>query len=407
MRTVKSPVNSSSNESSDSGSEKSDKSNEEDGGSPPQDGGEGAQPIDLEQVNKELGGAIGSKSVRPKFVRPAERRQFDAAVKKETRLIELLEQIAEFLEFGSPVYVITSEPAPVITKRHMFLAKGRKAICFCEFKPDGSPDKAKTTEVLKIADISGILLGQFSDVFAKALEGAPMVPRGTPMPETAAKITLSSLPIFFYRSFSLEAKKSTLLDVVADSDTDFEAWVVTVHRLTLKDPAWGAPLDISTVKDVARLNDEEKKLCAVNHITPTSFLQAKNAILHKDPRLYYTILDIRTISTLDLCHSQKLMEFLFKLHYLERVMVFHVRYLEAKRAEDDQRKKNDEINELRERIIAMVQKYVATPMVAIEEYLKTIVGKEKETLDELIRQHGPEPPRGKPVETSKVPKNEK
>lgn len=335
-------------------------------------------------------------SLRSKFVKEnLPRAHFDRSLKQDRHLAELLEQISEYLEYGCSCYVVNTKDAiPSIHKRHLFLGKNRKSVCICECKPGSNlPDRNTGREIMQLSDITDLMLGQFSEGFAKALADAPMVPQGTTMPPTSAKISLNSLPVFFYRSLTLWNHETPVVDLVMDTDTDFEAWIVTLHRYTMKDPRWGGPLDITSAKDISRLNDEEKKLCSDSHVLPTCLLATKNAVLHKDQRLFYTLFDMRSVSQLDLLHAQKVFEFFFKQKYFERVSVYHVRYLELMQELEDEKRARDAAREHRLRIVNMCRKYVPENCAesALHDFLRAIQGKEQETLQQLVDVHGPEP----------------
>jgi hypothetical protein len=385
---------------SDSDSDSDSGSGSEAGEKPPEEPEEEAPRVELDlgsgaPMSLQRGGVMPGASIRgPKRSKNdvLPRKQFDNTMKRDIHLAELLEQILEYLEYGSIAYVIETSGEPEIKKRHLYIGNKRKTINLCEYKSDGGPDRSKAVEICKISDITKMVMGQFSKGFLKALEGAPMVPQGTTMPESSAKISLSSLPIFFYRSITIAAKKEDVIDFVLDADTDFEAWVVTLHRVTLMDLVWGGLLDVTSSKEAARLNEEERKLCIENHIIPATYLQTKQDVLHsKEPQMFYTLLDFRSIASMDLYHSQKLFEHFLKQGYLERIGVYQVRYLELKAEKEEEKRKKEEIREYRVRIVNMLQKYKPAPAEAVQQYLKTIVGKEKETLETLVKECGPEP----------------
>jgi hypothetical protein len=321
------------------------------------------------------------------------RKHFDHALGRDAQLSDLLEQIVEYLEYGCTCYIInTKVEPPSLHKRHMFLGKGRKSVCVAEYKENSTqPDRNTGREIIQLNEVTELMLGQFSRTFQKALEGAPMVPQGTTMPPTSVRITLNSLPVFFYRSLTIWNHDTPVVDVVYDTDTDFEAWMVTLHRFTGKDPGWHGPLDITSAKDVTRLSDEEKKMCSDSHILPTCLLTTKNTVLHKEPRLFYTLFDMRSVSSLDLLHAQKLFEFFIKQGYFERVYCYQVRLPEMLKAEAEEKDRREKQRALRLRLVFMCKKYVPEAATALHDFLKSANGREQEVLDQLIATHGTEP----------------
>eukprot|EP00672_Neobodo_designis_P013739 CAMPEP_0174855794 /NCGR_PEP_ID=MMETSP1114-20130205/34222_1 /TAXON_ID=312471 /ORGANISM="Neobodo designis, Strain CCAP 1951/1" /LENGTH=1055 /DNA_ID=CAMNT_0016090561 /DNA_START=81 /DNA_END=3248 /DNA_ORIENTATION=+ len=378
-------------------SDSSDSSSDDSSDSDTSSSGDSSGSEVMERVDLDgLKGPGASMRRKPKVLRePPPRAHFDHALQRDAQLSELLEQIVEYLEYGCTCYILNSKAEPAsLHKRHMFLGKTRKAICVAEYK-DGAaqPDRTTGREIMQIGDITELMLGQFSRTFLKALEGAPMVPQGTTMPPTSAKITVNSLPVFFYRSLTMWNHDTPVIDVVYDTDTDFEAWMVTLHRFTGRDPLWQGPLDITSAKEVSRLSDDEKKMCSESHILPSCLLQTKSTVLHKEPRLFYTLFDMRSVSSLDLLHAQRLFEFFIKQGYFERVNVYQIRLLDILKAEKEAQERKEKQRDQRVRIVMMCMKYVPDQLKALPEFMKEVTkgGKEEETLNNLVANHGPEP----------------
>ena len=314
----------------------------------------------------------------------------------DIRLGDMLEQTCGYLDYGTTCYTVTVSEAdrkPSVTRRHVFLGKGRQVMIVCEVKPGTKePDRNKVIDTIKLSDVQQVVLGQYTENYLIAVEGSPMVPQGTQMPQTSDKCSLSSLRVFFYRSISLiNNKKKSMIDVVMNMDTDFEAWIVTFHRLTLKDPVWGGPLDIVSIKDAEILNDAERKLCIDTHIAPTVLLNTKKAMVENDMRLYYTLFDIRAISCLDLLHAQKLFTFFIEQGLIERHSVYHLRWMDLKREKEEEEAKKAALRALRVRLVNMIRYYRKSSFQQIQEFLRAAAGAEEETLNRLVADLGPEP----------------
>jgi hypothetical protein len=332
--------------------------------------------------------------------RPIDRGELQRALDRDQQLGQLLEQIVDYLDFGTTCYTISFKEdreknptaPPVVRRCHIYLSRNRQEVIICDVKADKSPDKSKVIETLKLAEISIVVLGQYSEGFLRAVEGSPLVPQGTAMPPTSERCTAQSLRVFFYRSMSLlNVKKKSMLDFVLNMDTDFEAWIVTFHRLTMKDPVWGGALDIVAAKDNLLLSESERKLCVETHIPPTTVLKVKEHLMEGAPRLYYTLFDMRALSGLDLLHAQKIFTFFIEEGMLERHSVYHVRYMELKREQEKEEQRKAEIRSVRVRMTNMIRFYRKANIKQITDFLRVTQGKEDDTLAKLIRDLGPEP----------------
>eukprot|EP01059_Diplonema_ambulator_P015226 TRINITY_DN26328_c0_g1_i1.p1 TRINITY_DN26328_c0_g1~~TRINITY_DN26328_c0_g1_i1.p1 ORF type:complete len:968 (+),score=390.57 TRINITY_DN26328_c0_g1_i1:48-2951(+) len=260
--------------------------------------------------------------------------QMADAVKKEKHLESLLEQVVQYLEHGCRMVKIRGGER----KRYLYISDDRRRIHSCEIDEDGAPaNKKRPTTTAYFKDIKKITLGQFTPNF-KNFEGSKGMTRpadlihdvdGAYNRTPTATVTPENLGHYFYRSFSLEFKKGKTWDVIAETDSDFEAWVVVLQRLLcnkdewkkLSDPrkgggndppptmSWGEPLDISGRQGADRLMAEEAKLCAENHITPIQYINIKAQIIHKAQLGFVTVYDVRTLSTLDLLRSRVVHDF--------------------------------------------------------------------------------------------------
>jgi hypothetical protein len=213
------------------------------------------------------------------------------------------------------------------------------------------------------------------------------------MPETSAKITLSALPVFFYRSLTICTREKPIVDIVLDTDTDFEAWIVTLQRLTRKEPRWGGALELTLMKDVAKLSEDEKKLCQDCHIVPTVLLNAKDEILNRQQKVFYTLFDVRTVSGLDLLHAQWVFDFFMRQEYFERVQLNHVRYLEMQAELTAENAAREATRQLRVRIVNMHRHWVSAKASEgeLHNLLRSSANKEQAVLNEMLQKYGREP----------------
>eukprot|EP00668_Euglena_longa_P002062 GGOE01002396.1.p1 GENE.GGOE01002396.1~~GGOE01002396.1.p1 ORF type:complete len:958 (-),score=204.08 GGOE01002396.1:195-3068(-) len=113
-----------------------------------------------------------------------------------------------------------------------------------------------------MADITSIVLGQYSKVFHRNL---------TEMTEPE-----------FYLSFSLILRggKRTV-DVVAETPSEFEAWLIGLSHVLRMEPIWGKPLDVSMMDGCSKLDPDEKERCSRCHITPQLYLKLKEVVMDR------------------------------------------------------------------------------------------------------------------------------
>eukprot|EP01012_Entosiphon_sulcatum_P022467 TRINITY_DN2741_c0_g1_i2.p1 TRINITY_DN2741_c0_g1~~TRINITY_DN2741_c0_g1_i2.p1 ORF type:complete len:973 (+),score=225.32 TRINITY_DN2741_c0_g1_i2:56-2974(+) len=266
------------------------------------------------------------------------RDQLQDALKKERHLEGLVEQVLQYLEHGCRMTKIPNKSTA--RKRFFFISEDRKKILSCEMDEMGVPvNRKRPTTTVFLKDIKRVVLGQYTATFehfskGKKEKGAAIDEEEGPYnPRNTGSITPQNVGKYFYRSFSFEFKKAKTLDVITDTDSDFEAWMVALKRLLgvqsewekLQDAKrgrrpeagaeppppieWGMPLELMGKPSADKLSREEAQLCATNHITPSQFLGAKSEILQKAQTTYVTVYDVRTISSLDLPRSQAVYEY--------------------------------------------------------------------------------------------------
>eukprot|EP00759_Apiculatamorpha_spiralis_P000135 PhF_6_TR10027/c0_g1_i1/m.15363 len=256
-----------------------------------------------------------------------EKKQFFAIEKKEAHLKDLLEQIVQYLEYGCSMRNVQT----TIAKNFIFLGKDRSQIFVCDMDQNGVPNRKQFADVIPVDSITDIKLGQSSDQFkallAQSPHGKKIVSRGDTPPDCDA-LTVTSLPFFFYRSLTLICEEGKILNIIMESSTDFEAWVVALHKLTNVEPQWGRDLPIETMDGYKNLLENEREMAKHNHIIPAMYTVAKEAILMHD-RLYITLYDVRTLSNLDMFHSQKMFDFFIKQKWIERHVMYYLKVEEV------------------------------------------------------------------------------
>lgn len=273
---------------------------------------------ELEKAAESYKNRIAEHHVRVK------RDQLQDALKKERHLEGLIEQVVQYLEHGCRMTKIPNKSAA--RKRYFFISDDRKKILSCEMDEMGVPiNRKRPTTTVFLKDIKRVVLGQYTATFEhfakgkKERTGGMDDEEGPFNPRATGSVTPQNVHKFFYRSFSFEFKKTKTLDVITDTDSDFEAWVVALKRLLGGkfalggEPAptveWGAPLDLGTKPNAEKLSREEAQLCASSHITPNQYLNAKSEIMQKSQTAYVTVYDIRTMSSLDLPRAQVVYEY--------------------------------------------------------------------------------------------------
>eukprot|EP00756_Hemistasia_phaeocysticola_P000459 Hpha_TRINITY_DN10320_c0_g1::TRINITY_DN10320_c0_g1_i1::g.116094::m.116094/K10396/KIF5; kinesin family member 5 len=275
-------------------------------------------------------------------------RQFRNATRRETHLHHLVERILMFLEYGVPMTQVLagkSDESPLRFERTGVYIQDRNTsttVACCKLDENGQLQREERTVLFELRDVKFIYMGQnqgrFRDIPSprrKPDGGAKMGRRGKlgltadpdktlekdPDDEFADELTVQNVQDNFYRSLTLQFGRESYLDLIADNEMDFEAWIVALHKLTRIDPLWAEPMDIDTGFPRSKeLNEEEAEMCEENHITPEKYLEAKEGLLVKPsvPRMYLTLYDVRSLSECDLFHSQKIFEFFHEQGWIEK-----------------------------------------------------------------------------------------
>ena len=259
---------------------------------------------------------------------------FRETVNKDTFLAELLDKIVLYLEYGTNVTVLREDGS--FSRHFVYLANKKQTMCFGpEAKDTSNVSKGSPQMSYPLASIVNIIMGQHSKKYLKELKkvAGRVDPPRSELPPTAEELSTSNLHRYYYRSLSLELAKDKngedqTVDMICDTQTDFEAMVVAYHRLTLKEAFWGKKLYIDFCEEVDKLEPFEKTFCEGIHLTPQHYLFAKAKVLETDERLFITLHDLRVISGLDLFHSQRLLELWTKQRWIVRRQVNYFKYQE-------------------------------------------------------------------------------
>lgn len=257
------------------------------------------------------------------------------AVKKEQHLNNLVEQVLTYLRLGVKMSKISSKGH--IRRRFYFVSEDCKRIHSCELDSQGAPiNRRKPPVTIWMRDIRKVILGVYTGSFtgfssetqlAKARAGV-ISDRGTFRHDPTQSITPANLGLYNYRSFALLLKGGKSLEVVCDSDSDCEAWLVGLKRLLnirtpiekvleqrirpgqevipsdpdqpLCEMKFGGVLDIRNMHGFVSLSAEEGILCSENHIPPALLLRVKQEIIEKSHNGPMTVYDVRVSSGMDL-----------------------------------------------------------------------------------------------------------
>lgn len=266
------------------------------------------------------------------------------ALKKEQHLQSLVDQVLQYLQHGLRMTKISSRGN--VRRRFFFLSEDCKRIHATELDELGMPvNRKKPAVTIFLKDVKKVVLGMYTPSFLQfageqnlaATRLRAVREDGTHDSTQTPPLTPQNLGIFNYRSFALQLRGSKTLELVCDSDSDCEAWLVAFKRLmnckslferelerrvcardgstpsapeALAEMGWGGNLDIRHMKSLNELSADEALLCSENHIPPTLYLRCKADLVDKSQTAVITVYDVRITSTLDLIRSQALYEHL-------------------------------------------------------------------------------------------------
>jgi hypothetical protein len=256
------------------------------------------------------------------------------AMKKDNHLQSLVDQVIQYLQHGLRMYKVSSTKE--VRYRFFFLTDDCKKICACELDENGmAVNRKKPTATIVLKDVMRITLGTYTPSFVafagehnlRACRDAAMRDDGNASVELTQPIKASNLGKYNYRAFALEMVNGKTLEVVCETDSDCEAWVVALKRLfnyrtdyerrtsravrdQTADIRWGAALEVRNRAGAKELSVEETTFCADYHVTPKLYLTTKEAVVAKSQNAFVTVYDVRVASKLDLLRAQQFYEFL-------------------------------------------------------------------------------------------------
>nr|CCC89726.1 conserved hypothetical protein [Trypanosoma congolense IL3000] len=268
-----------------------------------------------------------------------------SAITKEQHLNSLIDQVLTYLRNGVRMTKVSSKGN--VRRRFYFLSEDFKRIHSCEIDQQGAPISRKKPPVtIWLRDIKKVVIGVYTSSFTDFSSEAQLArtrpnavsDTGTYRQDPTPNVTPSNIGLNNYRAFALLLRGGKSLEVVCETDSDCEAWLVALKRLlhvkspiervlekhmngNMKDPQqqadqgtveikWGGPLDIHNMRGFVSLSSEEAALCSENHIPPMLFLRIRQEMSEKAERNMITIYDVRVSSGLDLFRSGKLYDFL-------------------------------------------------------------------------------------------------
>ena len=179
----------------------------------------------------------------------------------------LVEELLRYLYSGTTLtkHGRTGKPH----KRKFFLPSGSGAqneLTWMESVPTPG-DKGKRGVLMR--DITGLVMGMYSKVFKRAGKVGPLTEG-------------------FYQSFTLVVKDGKrTIDVVAESVPEFEAWLLGLSNLLNKEPVWGEPLDLSSLRDpqeeelALTLSPAHRETVRKHHIRPSLLHKVRSIVSEK------------------------------------------------------------------------------------------------------------------------------
>ena len=240
----------------------------------------------------------------------AEQEQEETAIElmqKDDRLDKLVHEILSYLHYGTKVTRIEKKGSPERRLLYLVTDEGQQYACVCPLSEDQKGMKDTILEKIPMKEVKRTLMGQYGPSF-----------------ETSR----SHISQQFDQSFSIVGKKGKRIDIVCDTPSDFEAWIQSLNHLTQVRAEWGEAMDITGMDDVDKLDTDERALCGNMHIMPIDYMHARSQVVNKEGK-FVTLFDVRTLSCLDMYHSQKLFGFFMskgwigqrKLYYLDTEMI--------------------------------------------------------------------------------------
>ena len=281
------------------------------------------------------------KSRVQEFQAKQKREQLAEAMRKETHIQSLADQVVQYLQFGVRLFKVSSTAN--VRHRFFFLSEDCRRLHSCELDDTKAPvGRKKPTTTIVLKDIKRVSIGLFGPSVRNFIDAASakvtfqtQVQRALRddgsglLEKTSTALSPSNLGTYVYRSFCLELRNGKTLELVCESDSDAEAWIVALKRLFLwrtryeqgqdrlanrtvastADIQWGAATDVRGRLGSEQLSATELVLCNEQHIPPLLFIKAKAELSNKAQSSFVTLYDVRVVSNLDMFRAQALYEF--------------------------------------------------------------------------------------------------
>eukprot|EP00759_Apiculatamorpha_spiralis_P021147 PhF_6_TR26172/c0_g1_i1/m.37171 len=248
-----------------------------------------------------------------------------ATMKQRVSTDTLTQNLLAYTAHGTRLAKIPAKSGEVKVRHYYtFEEKGKPFFCACELNALGMMlDMRSPSFKLPVKDIVKIILGQHTEVWrAFVLSGSSNSPKVQPNADPSqgfrsndrtdlTRLSANSSPTTYYRSFAIEMKSEKTLNVVCESDADYESWIVTFMQWKVP-IAFGAELDPSyfaTTSSTFQLDADDKQFCSQHHVLP-----AQLELLHKNVEKMglklasLTQMDIRVLSSLDWWRAGKYVE---------------------------------------------------------------------------------------------------
>jgi hypothetical protein len=148
---------------------------------------------------------------------------------------------------------------------------------------------------IEIQSIREIVLGQSSKIFKRAKEKA------------------NQAQDEYYLSFSivyLKKQNTRSLNVIVDSISEFEAWILGLCHLARKQPQWGEVMAIESLDGTSLLDSDEEAMCKLNHVRPLVYIKLRDQLQLRKREL--TRGELRMLTTLDFFRASAVWELLLR-----------------------------------------------------------------------------------------------
>eukprot|EP00698_Gefionella_okellyi_P006155 TRINITY_DN15593_c0_g1_i1.p1 TRINITY_DN15593_c0_g1~~TRINITY_DN15593_c0_g1_i1.p1 ORF type:complete len:957 (-),score=263.74 TRINITY_DN15593_c0_g1_i1:87-2957(-) len=165
---------------------------------------------------------------------------------------QLTQQVVRYLQNGANLLKHGRQGKP--HPRFFYITENRREIVWKE------SDRRGAAKSVELKHVSKCILGQHSEVFKR---------QKTPPSKQELDCSFS----LHY----LESGSMRTLDVVADNQTEWEAWVMALSALLeASQPEYGQQMDVSKMPHYEQLDADEKVLCSRYHVTPVDYLAIRS-----------------------------------------------------------------------------------------------------------------------------------